>query len=202
MKKNCKTCEKEFNTNHGRQQYCDPKCRRKAKHKRRYIRKETAIPRKCKNCQKEFVANSKTNIYCDKKCRKKAENKRRRGERNAKYSKVCPACNTHFEANRKDHVYCKPTCLPSHKQAKKLRKRTKRKCKLSVESWSDIEAFILDRPDGCDLDHIIPLNHPDVCGLHNTWNFQWLSKDDNNLKSNKFDGTNDNLSWKGQLSKK
>ena len=46
------------------------------------------------------------------------------------------------------------------------------------------------------VDHIIPLNHSDVCGLHCISNFQYLSSKDNNKKSNKFDGTQNNETWR------
>jgi hypothetical protein len=196
MRKKCTVCDIQYSAKSNRSKYCSGTCKKRAYRESKRI----TIEKECLECGKNFSTTKSNKIHCSTKCRRKKQSKvyRKKHYEPAKYSKVCLTCNTHFEANRKDHMYCKKSCQPSSKQSRKLRKRTKRKCKLSVESWSDIEAFLLDRPDGCDLDHIIPLNHPDVCGLHNTWNFQWLSKDDNNLKSNKFDSTMDNNTWKSE----
>lgn len=41
-------------------------------------------------------------------------------------------------------------------------------------------------PEGHHVDHVVPLNHPLVSGLHNQFNLQYLKAEDNLKKSNKF----------------
>lgn len=162
--------------------------------------------KKCKTCGKSLKTNRYT--YCSDKCKSKKDPLDKR---------KCEQCKLKYYPKRCDQKYCSKKCRrikyrksdsakiyanskknkDLRKEYKRLRKRKTRKAKLNVESWNDIKLYIESRPsDNHDLDHIIPLNHPDVCGLHNTWNFQWLLKEDNVKKSNNFDGTVENKSWK------
>lgn len=46
------------------------------------------------------------------------------------------------------------------------------------------------------IDHIIPVINDKVCGLSVPWNYQIITEEENIRKSNKFDGTYDNESWR------
>ncbi len=78
---------------------------------------------------------------------------------------------------------------------------TARKRQIKLASLNDIKAndvteFYLACPESMQVDHIIPINHIDVCGLHVPWNMQYLTQKENAIKSNKFDGTYNNDTWK------
>jgi len=90
-------------------------------------------------------------------------------------------------------------------QKRRKRKRVKRICQAKLHSvlWSDIDVFLETKPGpGYCLDHIIPLHHPKVSGLHIPINFQWLTLRENNRKANKFDGTYENNSWRKPRARK
>jgi hypothetical protein len=55
--------------------------------------------------------------------------------------------------------------------------------------WADKDAinfFYECRPDGCHVDHIIPLQGKVISGLHVPENLQWMPARDNQSKSNSF----------------
>ena len=187
MNNKCVECGDPFISERSSAKYCSVKCKKRAYRNRR--KSNIAIYKQCEGCEVKFVVVNLNKRFCGESCRRKSRRV------NKSYLRTCPTCDTEFKTPYKLKKYCKPNHLPCHKEANKLRKRTERKAKLPYESWKDISEFKKYRPEGMQLDHIIPLNHPDVCGLHNTCNFQWLSVEDNSRKSNSFDGTVENNSW-------
>jgi 5-methylcytosine-specific restriction endonuclease McrA len=63
-------------------------------------------------------------------------------------------------------------------------------------NYNDFCPVFSSRYAGLSMDHIIPLSHEKVCGLNVPWNIQLLTIEENNLKGNNFDGTNNNDSWR------
>lgn len=64
--------------------------------------------------------------------------------------------------------------------------------KQAKPKWVDeaklLEFYKLAKELGLEVDHIIPIKHDKVCGLHVPWNLQLLTRSENARKGNKFDG--------------
>lgn len=89
---------------------------------------------------------------------------------------------------------------PNYYAAKRAERRAKQN--QARPEWVDKEEIqeIFDSipDDGKDyeIDHIIPLNNKKVSGLDVPSNLQVLERSENRKKSNKFDGTYENSSWR------
>lgn len=55
-----------------------------------------------------------------------------------------------------------------------------------IRQMTDI--YVAAHARGMEVDHIVPLVNPSVCGLHVPWNLEPLTQADNRAKSNSFDG--------------
>jgi hypothetical protein len=82
------------------------------------------------------------------------------------------------------------------------------KLKKATPNWLKKEHYLkiktiykecVERGVDYNVDHIIPLNGKTVSGLHVPWNLQIIKNSDNFKKSNKFDGTYDNQTWKEEI---
>lgn len=78
-----------------------------------------------------------------------------------------------------------------HKGKTSSKAARRRACKLNATTlWTEAESireFYENRPEGHHVDHIVPLRHELVCGLHVIDNLQYLTAEENLKKSNRFE---------------
>jgi hypothetical protein len=67
---------------------------------------------------------------------------------------------------------------------------------IDESSYKNIYDLRMELGNEFQVDHIVPIIHPKVCGLHVPWNLQILTKSENGTKKNSFDGTPENESWR------
>lgn len=66
------------------------------------------------------------------------------------------------------------------------RRRSRIKSSPVSKPWKEAIDFIYENcPEGYHVDHIVPLQGKNVCGLHVPWNLRFLSVTENLLKSNR-----------------
>lgn len=61
--------------------------------------------------------------------------------------------------------------------------------KVATPPWADknaIRMFYKNRPKGMVVDHIIPIQNKNICGLHVVYNLQYLTNEENSRKGNRF----------------
>ena len=152
---------------------------------------------KCKFCCTTFILSKfrPNQQYCSPKCRaidlKESISKYKKQWAKTNKEKVRFSQKKWLENNQEQY---KKICY-SYRQANKpklasyfsLRRRKVRRAQPVWANTSDILAVYKEAQYfGLEVDHIIPLQHPDVCGLHVWDNLQLLSKSENARKSNKF----------------
>lgn len=159
----------------------------RAQHWNTYIL-EKVNKRKCSNClaillKTEFYGNECICILCDSNRHKKdyLEN-----------SEKILARNTEWKKNNPDKILKQAQDYYQEHKAEAVARTIKRtlQVELATPQWADLNKMNLiynNREQGEHVDHIVPLQHDLVCGLHNEFNLQYLLAADNISKSNKFD---------------
>lgn len=153
---------------------------------------------KCKSCMKDYYLKNKVKwkyIPSDKNREKAKKYAANHQEQRRVYLKKYQEENKDKIASKKQE-YRKQNAgkfraMNANRRAKKIKATIgnyKECLEIIYQTTTDISEYF-------EIDHIIPLIHKDVCGLHVPWNLQVLPTDQNLKKGNKFDGTNENNSW-------
>src|SRR5210317_2247166 len=94
-------------------------------------------------------------------------------------------------AENQKNYYLKNHHMMAYKKA--LRRSRK---KLATPVWSDLDKInevYANCSDDMTVDHIIPITSPIVCGLHVSWNVQYLTRSANSKKGNSLPPPNQNI---------
>lgn len=155
--------------------------------KRGHVSRRITSSRACETCSKDksssinkkYYLNNKTRII--EKVRKYyKKNKDKVTTRNRQYYKenkeVLKAKVKDYQRKNKGKVNAR------------VARRKAQKLKASV-TWANkkiLQQIYISCPEGYHVDHIIPLIHPLICGLHVESNLQYLTKSENSSKGNTF----------------
>jgi len=166
----------------------------------------------CCYCSKEYINNSNNSKYCSSSCKHKGY---RTGntykERNVIYVKSKNFLNSQKKyrisekgQKKRKELYTKyyPTLLIKsriwrktekgkrssnhHCALRYARKKNRTPKWLTLIEMNKIKKIYANRPNGYEVDHIIPLCGENVCGLHIPKNLQYLKAEINRTKNNKF----------------
>ena len=138
------------------------------------LRRDSAYP---------FKARSKTMWIC--RCNCGVESSVNGGELRKGDTRSCGCLQRELitKRNTKHGYYGTPKYWAMESAKKKARRLQ------ATPKWIDVEAvrrIYNECPPGHDVDHIIPLTSPKVCGLHWEGNLQYLPKSVNQSKKNRY----------------
>jgi hypothetical protein len=104
---------------------------------------------------------------------------------------TCKECSKETRDVQYHREYCKAhySKNKAYYYNKKQRRRVKVQSQTTLFGQEGLADFYNNRPKGVHIDHIVPINHPLVSGLHNIFNLQYLTPEENLRKSNYFEVT-------------
>ena len=168
--KNCCYCNKEYINNSNNSKYCSSSCKYKVYRTGNTYKERNAIYVKSKN----FLNSQKKYRISEKGQRKKRE----------RYIKYYPTYlikariwNKTEKGKRSKNYHC---------ALRYARKKNRTPKWLTKEDMNKIKEIYNNRPNGYEVDHIIPLCSKNVSGLHIPENLQYLKAEINRTKNNKF----------------
>lgn len=146
----------------------------------------------CRYCKTEFIPafNKQTSTRCSsKRCLQDYKNEWARENPGSKLkwlanNKEKRAKVSSEYRKRNNSYYTEYVALRS-----RLAKQAKPKW---LDEWQRFyieELYDIAKRRNLEVDHVIPLKHKLVCGLHVPWNLQLLTRSENAVKSNKFEIT-------------
>lgn len=168
---------------------------------RGHISKRLTSGRTCIECDAIGLAN----LYKEKEVKRRAEGRRKQGVRqeaqqrgDKQYYTGLPCKNGHIDFRSAATAKC-VSCAhedwvrryTENKQSYVVSARIREKrVQRSTPKWVDrkeLRRIYMNCPDGHHVDHVIPIKHKLVSGLHIPANLQYLPAIDNRRKQNKFE---------------
>lgn len=177
----CKKCELEYQRKH--------KNKTKLANKRYKIKNLEKIKLKHKNLRQKYKQlNQNSNNIITSLCCNKCKNVKdinyfsKNSTTKIGYNSWCKKC-----LKKANQLYNKNYPEQKRKDAANYRSRKSNR----TPKWADIikiNEFYRNCPKGYEVDHIIPLHGNNISGLHIHTNLQYLTKEENSKKGNKFNG--------------
>lgn len=196
----CITCEIQF-TPRTREAKCKECCKKRrleliSQNPEYYKEKKRLSLNKWRNENREYVRTK----AAEKRLKNPEQHRKHCKTYNSKNKQKISIKNKKYRKERPDKVY-------EHLHKRRIRKLQRSLNCIDIENVTKLSLICkeMNKQAGYkkyEVDHIIPLKGKNVSGLHVSWNMQIITKIENNVKKNKFDGTYENESWKNDVNKK